>query len=104
MKKIIYPILISACFIFPIKSIATDSPLAQKEIQHHILLPANGVSENQKIEVLFTLDKRGKVDFVLAKTSDAHLKNSIEKQFLNLILPGLNTEVVNSVILNIKLI
>lgn len=64
-----------------------------------IVIPAN---EAQKVEVLFTTDQNGHVDFVLAKTIDANLKAEIEKQFLKLNLTKLKNNVVHSVTLNIK--
>lgn len=64
-----------------------------------IVIPVN---ESQKVEVLFTTDKSGNVDFVLAKTIDANLKTEIEKQFLKLNLAKLKNNVVHSVTLNIK--
>jgi hypothetical protein len=69
-----------------------------------ILLPhyeVKSVQEN-KVEVLFTTDKTGKVNFVLAKTSDQQLKLEIEKQFSNLLLIKVKQNVVHSVTLNFK--
>ncbi len=64
-----------------------------------IVIPVN---ESQKVEVLFTTDKNGNVDFVLAKTTDQNLKTEIEKQFSKLNLVKLKSNVVHSVTLNIK--
>ena len=69
-----------------------------------VLLPAyetKHVREN-KIEVLFTTDRAGKVNFVMAKTLDKELKQEIEKQFADLQLNKLKQNVVHSVILNFK--
>ncbi|MBA2611567.1 MAG: hypothetical protein H0U95_06325 [Bacteroidetes bacterium] len=60
------------------------------------------VNESQKVEVLFTTDEKGHVDFVLAKTQDHNLKAEVEKQFLKLNLTKLKCNVVHSVTLNIK--
>jgi hypothetical protein len=60
------------------------------------------VNESQKIEVLFTTNQNGQVDFVLAKTEQQNLKVEIEKQFLKLNLTKLKSDVVHSVVLNIK--
>lgn len=64
-----------------------------------IIVPVN---VSQKVEVLFTTNINGQVDFVLAKTSDLNLKSEIEKQFLKLNLVKLKNDVVHSVTLNIK--
>ncbi|MES2678985.1 MAG: hypothetical protein V4635_03830 [Bacteroidota bacterium] len=58
--------------------------------------------ESKKVEVLFTTDAYGKVNFALAKTDDNLLKREVEKQFYKLRLPKLTTEVVHSVVLNFK--
>lgn len=60
--------------------------------------------ETQKVEVLFTTDKSGLVNFVLAKTNDTNLKAEIEKQFIGLRFKNLKSEVVNSVTLNFKML
>lgn len=64
-----------------------------------IVIPMN---ESQKVEVLFTTNQNGNVDFVLAKTADQNLKAEIEKQFLKLNLTKLKSNVVHSITLNIK--
>lgn len=71
-----------------------------------VLLPLNqtGKQNTYRIEVLFTTDQFGKVNFVLAKTKDPLLKSEIEKQFLDLKLKQVKSEVVNSVILSFKLV
>ncbi|MCE3228572.1 MAG: hypothetical protein K0S32_3123 [Bacteroidetes bacterium] len=56
----------------------------------------------QKVEVLFTTNTNGNVNFVLVKTKDALLKGEIEKQFYSKHFTGLNTDVVNSVTLTFK--
>ncbi len=57
---------------------------------------------NQKVEILFTTNEIGNVNFVLAKTEDSNLKNQIEKQFTHLHLTNLKADVVYSIILNFK--
>lgn len=57
---------------------------------------------NQKVEVLFTTNQTGNVNFVLAKTEDTNLKSKIEKQFEQLNFVNLKAEVVYSIILNFK--
>jgi hypothetical protein len=56
----------------------------------------------QKVEVLFTTDRNGKVNFVLAKTADRQLKAEIEKQFSALFLTKVKEDVVHSVVLNFR--
>ncbi len=59
---------------------------------------------NQKVEILFTTDKKGDVNFVLAKTENTNLKKEIEKQFFGMHLSKLKQDVVHSIILNFKTI
>jgi len=76
----------------------------EKTIKDYFQFPQiiTPVNESQKVEVLFTTNLLGQVDFVLAKTLDANLKSEIEKQFLKLNLIKIKSEVVHSVTLNIK--
>jgi hypothetical protein len=69
-----------------------------------ILIPLHELNktEAQKVEVLFTTDQNGNINFVLAKTVRRDLKAEIEKQFLKLHLIGLQRDVVHSVVLNFK--
>ena len=69
-----------------------------------VLLPKYEVKRKQtnKVEVLFTTDKIGKVNFVLAKTTNKELKQEIEKQFSHLQLAKLKQNVVHSVTLNFR--
>lgn len=64
-----------------------------------IFIPVN---ESQKVEVLFTTNENGNVDFVLARTDDKNLRAEIEKQFSKLNLIKLKSNVVHSITLNIK--
>ena len=68
-----------------------------------ILMP-HMESRNQasKVEVLFTTDRTGKVNFVLAKTEDQGLKTEIEKQFSGMYLAKLKQDVVHRVVLNFR--
>jgi hypothetical protein len=72
----------------------------------HILMPVaeNKTSVNNKVEVLFSTDSTGKVNFALAKTEDKALKKEIEKQFMALQLKQLKSEVVHKVVLNFRTI
>jgi len=69
-----------------------------------VLMPLHSISkpEEQKVEVLFTTDQNGNIDFVLAKTTRRDLKAEIERQFSKLHLSGLKRNVVHSVVLNFK--
>ncbi len=59
-------------------------------------------ADNKKVEVLFTTDSTGCVNFVLAKTNDDLLKKQIEKKLSGLRLIELQHDVVHSVTLNLK--
>lgn len=69
-----------------------------------VLMPhyENKVAKSNKVEVLFTTDTTGKINFVLAKTLDKELKKEIEKQFSHLKLPKVKQNVVHSITLNFK--
>ena len=83
----------------------------EKSIQHYfkfpqILIPQLSPNklESIKVEVLFTTNYLGNVNFVLAKTENKELKKEIENQFLKLNIKSVKSEVVNSVTLNFKTI
>jgi ABC-type phosphate/phosphonate transport system substrate-binding protein len=70
-----------------------------------VLVPLHHVdakSIQHKVEVLFTTDLAGNVNFALAKTGDQDLKSEIEKQFLKLHLDKLKQNVVHSVTLSFR--
>ena len=80
-----------------------------KSIHHyfkfpHILMPnlAKTKLESVKVEVLFTTNQKGEVNFVLAKTDQVELKKEIENQFLKLSFKNIKCDIVNSVTLTIK--
>jgi hypothetical protein len=52
--------------------------------------------------VVFTTDEKGKVNFVLAKTENEILKKQIEKQFSEMILTKIKSNVAYSIVFNIK--
>jgi|GEM_PF-1697127 len=56
----------------------------------------------KRVEVLFTTNQNGLVNFALAKIEDENLKKEIEKQFSKLKLPKLKSDVVYSVILSFR--
>ena len=100
--------------IFTIKGNTTPGEIkkakeAEKTIRHFfkfpgILVPLHDLNkpETQKVEVLFSTDQNGNINFVLAKTADRSLRTEIERQFWKLRLAGLKRDVVNSVVLNFK--
>lgn len=67
----------------------------------NIILP---IQESEKIEVVFTTGENGKVNFAYAKTNNETVKKEIEKQFLELTLPKIKSNVAYSVIINLKMI
>ncbi|MBK6836208.1 MAG: hypothetical protein IPG89_18880 [Bacteroidetes bacterium] len=60
--------------------------------------------QNERVEIVFTTSEDGKVNFVLAKTKNAELKNQIEKQFSQLTLSKLKANVAHSIVFNFKTI
>jgi hypothetical protein len=86
--------------------LSPDAIETEKTIKDYFKFPqiVTPVNESQKVEVLFTTNLLGQVDFVLAKTLDQNLKTEIEKQFIKLNLTKLKSDVVHSVTLNIKTI
>ncbi|MCW3075481.1 MAG: hypothetical protein JWO32_90, partial [Bacteroidetes bacterium] len=82
----------------PLKETDTSN---EKVIKESLVFSAS-ITE-QKVEILFSTDQTGKVNFVFAKTNDAILKNKIEKQFYTLHFTELKQDVINSVTLNFKI-
>jgi hypothetical protein len=87
----------------------TVTTATQKTIREYfkfpqVLLPMQNLHANNlhKVEVLFTTDPAGQVNFVLAKTDDQELKREIEKQFAALQLSHLKSNVAHSVTLNFR--
>lgn len=113
-----FKLLLFASFIFNgLIMVANNTPATnsvnastEKTIRDYfrfpqILLPqAEEKVQEQKVEVLFTTNINGKVNFVIAKTNDPLLKTEIERQFSNLVLPKLKPEVAHSVTLSFRTI
>ncbi|MBS1650861.1 MAG: hypothetical protein JSU07_02510 [Bacteroidetes bacterium] len=59
------------------------------------------INKNQKIEVLFTTNENGKVNFALAKTQNDVLKKHLESAFLKLTLLQLKANNVYAIELKI---
>lgn len=75
-----------------------------KTIKEHVKFPKLilPVKQSEKVEVIFTTSDNGKVNFVLAKTENKFIKNEIEKQFQNLTLNKLKSNVAYSIVFNFK--
>ena len=78
----------------------------EKTIKQHISFPniILPIQHTEKVEVLFTTSENGKVNFVLAKTDNSILKKQIEKQFSELTLSKIKSNVAYSIVFNIKTI
>lgn len=85
-----------------------DSPELRKTIHQYfkfpsVLLPmAETKDQPLKVEVLFTTDKNGQVNFVLAKTDDSMLRKEIERQFYQLPLKEVKSDLVHKVVLEFR--
>jgi len=105
-NKIKTTTLLAATLLFLSFTKASDIGAATtKHIQQHLFFPNIIIQANQtnsKSEVLFTTDKDGKINFVLAKTENKELKKEIEKKFSCLILKDIKPNVYHSI--TIKLI
>lgn len=78
-----------------------------KQIQEHLFFPNILIQPNQnvsKIEVLFTTDVDGKVNFVLAKTDNKELKKEIEKNFSGLVLKDIKPNVCHAITIKLKIV
>ena len=86
----------------------TTNISAEKTIREYfkfpqVLLPfVESNSTESKVEVFFTTNEVGKVNFVLAKTLNSKLKEEIERQFMDLVLPQMKGNVTHSVTLNFR--
>lgn len=99
-------LVITTLYVTPnnISGSKSESVETEKAIKDYFKFPQiiMPVNSSQKVEVLFSTNQNGKVDFVLAKTDDQNLKLEVEKQFLKLNLTKLKSDVIHSVTLNIK--
>jgi hypothetical protein len=75
---------------------------AEKVIQTKIHIGQTVYGTDNKVEILFTTNEKGEVNFALAKTENQNLKKEIEKQFQTLHFTQLKKDAVNSVTLNFK--
>jgi hypothetical protein len=81
----------------------------ERTIRNYFKFPQMLISQHglraaalNRVEVLFTTDRNGYVNFVMAKTENIRLKQEIEKQFVRLHLSRLKQDVVHSVVLNFR--
>jgi hypothetical protein len=79
--------------------IETQNTIRQHISFPNIILP---ITKAEKVEVVFTTDEKGKVNFVLAKTNNDVLKQQIEKQFSEMVLTKIKSNVAYSIVFNIK--
>jgi len=79
---------------------------ASKSIKEHIKFPNLLLHFNQeeKVNVVFTVNENGEVNLVVANTTNETLKKSIEQQFFKLKLNKLKANNAYSVVLNFKTI
>jgi hypothetical protein len=77
---------------------------AEKQIKNHVKLetPIAPIHQTQKVEVVFTLNEKGVVNFALAKTENQSVKQEIEKQFSELHFSSLKADVAYSIVINFK--
>lgn len=111
MKTTIQTIIIASGFIllsltanastFPETTYKTASG---KTIHSSLKVPSALGIKNQQVEILFSTDEKGMVNFALAKTSNQLLKKEIEKQFYSMHFSDLKPEMINSVVVNFKTI
>lgn len=96
-------------FSSPIKASEAPNKLivvnSIEEIKHHISfneLQLKGTSEI--VKVVFTVNELGVVDLVIANTNNQLIKQSIEKQFSNLVFENLKTNHTYGIQFNFKTI
>ena len=77
---------------------------ASKIIKEHIKFPNLLIHFNQeeKVNVVFTVNEIGDVNLVVANTQNESLKKSIETQFMKLKMDKLKANNAYSVVLNFK--
>lgn len=90
--------------IEPSKSIIIS--VATKTIKDHLKFPNLLINQahEEKVNVVFTVNEVGRVNFVIANTSNEILKRSIETQFSKLVLKQLKANNAYSIQFNFKTI
>lgn len=110
--------LAAGLFIVSLSALAAGIPssstnrLAEetgKSIRHYFKFPQVLYTQHElkeelqnKVEVLFTVDNNGKVNFVWAKTTDRKLKTQIERTFSTLCFNNLKHKAVHNTVLKFK--
>ncbi len=86
--------------------VITDAGNASKIIEEHIKFPNFKMYQprEEKVNVIFTVNETGCVNLVIANTTNAVLKRSIEEQFLKLTLKQLKANNAYSIQFNFKTI
>jgi hypothetical protein len=76
----------------------------EKTIKQHITFPniILPIHQSEKVEVIFITSESGKVNFALAKTDNRALKQIIEKEFSDLTLPAVKSNVAHSIVIHLK--
>ena len=79
---------------------------ASKTIKDHVKFPnlLLDFSNEEKVNVVFTVNEEGRVNLVIANTSNEILKKSIETQFSKLVLKQLKANNAYSIQFNFKTI
>ncbi|MBI3519092.1 MAG: hypothetical protein HY062_07010 [Bacteroidetes bacterium] len=79
---------------------------AHQTIKEHIKFPnlLMHFDQEEKVNVVFTVNESGEVNLVVANTSNDILKKSIESQFLKLKLNNLKANNAYSIVFNFKTI
>lgn len=79
---------------------------AHKEIKEHVKFPNMFISygQEEKVNVVFTVNETGNVNLVIANTPNETLKRTIESQFIKLKLSSLKANNAYSVVFNFKTI
>jgi hypothetical protein len=84
---------------------ATDAGSASKTIREHLKFP-NFITiyhaQEEKVNVVFTVNESGHVNLVVANTTNQALRKSIEDQFLTLTLKQLKANNAYSIQFNFK--
>ena len=86
------------------KTIEID--MVVKTIKDHVKFPnfsINGIQQ-EKVNVIFTVNETGQVNLVIANTGNVSLKRTIEEQFLKLTLKQLKANNAYSIQFNFKTI
>jgi hypothetical protein len=79
---------------------------ASKVIKEHVKFPnlIMNFNQNEKINVVFTVNEQGQVNLVIANTQNLILKQAIENQFAKLTLSQLKPNNAYSIMFNFKTI